>query len=155
MIAPARDIDRIMAVMAAGFDPVFGEAWTRAQVESALLAGNCHYRLAAADGREPALDEPAAAFYLSRHGYGEEELLLIAVDPAHRRRGIARSLIAHLAGEARGRGAERLLLEVRQGNGAEALYRAIGFEQIGTRSNYYRGPDGGRLDANTLALTLD
>ena len=30
---PPDDIDRIMAIMAAAFDPHYGEAWTRRQVE--------------------------------------------------------------------------------------------------------------------------
>ena len=42
MTAPLDDLDRLRAVMTAAFDPAFGEAWTRRQVEDALLIGNCH-----------------------------------------------------------------------------------------------------------------
>ena len=45
MIAPGDDIDRLMAVMQAAFAPEYGEAWTRRQVEDALLMGNCFYGL--------------------------------------------------------------------------------------------------------------
>ena len=51
MSAAGDDIDRIMAVMAAAFDPAFGEAWNRRQLEDALLVGNCHYLLIASDTR--------------------------------------------------------------------------------------------------------
>ena len=149
------DLDRIMAVMQAAFDPAFGEAWTRRQVEDALLIGNCHYRLIGADGGVPPDGEPAAGFSLSRHGFGEEELLLFAVSPEFRMRGIGRRLLEGFADDARKRGAERLLLEMRRGNPAEILYRQFGFEPVGERPNYYRSADGTRIDAITFACTLD
>ena len=65
-MVPTDDLDRIMAVMAAAFDPVFGEAWNRRQVEDALIMGNCHYGLAPATG-------DCAGFYLSRFAFDEEE----------------------------------------------------------------------------------
>lgn len=144
---PADHLDQIMAVMAAAFDPAFGEAWNRRQVEDALLLGNCHYGLAMAGA-------DCAGFYLARNGFGEVELLLLAVDPLHRRRGYARQLLEDLAVFARDREAERLLLEMRDGNPAEYLYRQFGFEPIGARKNYYQMPDGSRGDAITFAKTL-
>lgn len=148
------DIDRIMAVMQTAFDPEYGEAWNRRQVEDALLLGNCHYLLAGDDGEAPAGDAAAsdvAGFTLSRHGFGEEELLLFAVAPSFRRRGIGRRLLERFAAAAQGRGARRLLLEMRRGNEAEALYLAHGFRQIGLRPNYYRTLSGPRIDAITFA----
>ena len=147
MTVPGDDIDRIMAVMQAAFDPLFGEAWTRRQVEDALLVGNCHYGLAMAEGT-------CAGFYMSRIGVDEEELLLIAVDPRFRRRGIAARLLVDLAGAARERGAQRLLLEMRRDNPAAELYRQFGFVPIGERKNYYRRADGTRADAITFACEL-
>lgn len=155
MIAPIDDIDRLMAVMATGFDPAFGEAWNRRQVEDALLVGNCTYGLAATHGGTPAADEPAAGFYLARAGYEESELLLIAVDPAHRGKGIGGALLARFAAEARAAGALRLLLEMRRGNPAEGLYLRFGFAPIGARPHYYRTPGGERLDAVTFACSCE
>jgi [ribosomal protein S18]-alanine N-acetyltransferase len=152
MIAPADDLDRIMAVMQAAFDPAFGEAWTRRQVEDALLAGHCHYQLIAPDGGSVAAGAPAAGFCLSRHGFEEEELLLFAVDPRWRRRGLGRALLERFASTALRRGARRLLLEMRDGNPAERLYRQHGFVPIGRRRNYYRGPGGALFDAVTFAF---
>ena len=58
------DLDRIMAVMEAAFDPAFGEAWSRRQVSDALVMPNTHYLLAGADGAPAREDEPAAGFAL-------------------------------------------------------------------------------------------
>lgn len=151
MIAPGDDIDRIMAVMASAFAPEFGEAWSRRQVEDALLIGNCHYGLIAQDGSEPVAGEAAAGFFLSRHGVEEEELLLLGVTPAARRRGLGAKLLKRFSVTARARGARRLLLEMRCGNPAEALYLAFGFVPVGERRNYYRATDGERFDAVTFA----
>jgi ribosomal-protein-alanine N-acetyltransferase len=154
MIPPADDLDRLMTVMARAFDPIYGEAWTRRQVEDALLIGNCHYQLIDAEGHDPAPGMPAAGFFLSRTGFDEEELLLFAVDPACRRRGLGHTLLCRLVEAARARGARRLLLEMRRGNPAESLYRAFGFQPIGERPNYYRTREGQSIDAITFALDM-
>jgi ribosomal-protein-alanine N-acetyltransferase len=147
MTAPNDDIDRIMAVMQTAFDPTFGEAWNRRQVEDALLIGNCYYRVA------EVLGEPAG-FTLTRHGFEEEELLLIAVSPGFRRRGIGERLLNDCKQDARARGARQLFLEMRSNNPAEQLYRQNGFVQIGSRKNYYRTASGDRLDAMTFSCEL-
>lgn len=154
MTPPVDDLDRLMAVMTAAFDPAFGEAWTRRQVEDSLIIGNSHYLLVDSNGAHPAPDYPAAGFSLSRTGFEEEELLLFAVDPLARRQGLGRRMLAELAIAARARGARRLLLEMRQGNPAEALYRRFGFVPIGQRSNYYKMLNGERVDAITFAVDL-
>ncbi|HET8959951.1 ribosomal protein S18-alanine N-acetyltransferase [Nocardioides sp.] len=70
------------------------------------------------------------------------ELQRIAVAIAHRRTGVATSLLEEAADLARAEGADRLLLEVREDNaGAIAFYRARGFVEIDRRPRYYR--DGG------------
>ena len=155
MRTPSEDIDRIMAVMAVAFEPGYGEAWTRRQVEDALLLGNCHYQLIDAQGGHPEPGDSAAGFSLSRHSLDEEELLLFAVHPAHRREGLGRRMLIELAAAARARGARRLLLEMRRGNPAESLYRAFGFHPIGERPNYYRAAGGERIDAITFACPLE
>lgn len=69
---------------------------------------------------------------------GQVQILKVATVPAMRRCGIARSLLARIASDARDLGAKRCSLEVRASNeSAQALYRALGFESIGTRPRYY------------------
>lgn len=147
--------------MATAFDPEYGEAWTRRQVEDALLLGNCHYLLADPSGEElttgapgDPLDSqspPIAGFILSRGGYGEEELLLFGVTPEYRGKGVGSRLLHRFAEAARERGATRLLLEMRRGNPAESLYLRHGFVAVGLRKNYYCTRSGPRLDAITFS----
>lgn len=64
----------------------------------------------------------------------------IAVVPGHEGRGIGSALLTGLVEEARLRGAEDVLLEVRADNPrAQALYLRFGFEQIHIRKGYYPG----------------
>lgn len=145
------DLDRIMAVMEVAFDPAHGEAWTRPQVEDALILPNTHYLLAGPDGRAPGESEAAVGFVLSRGAADEEELLLIAVDPRHQGRGIGAALLTRFIAEAGARGAARLFLEMREGNPAESLYRRHGFASVGRRRAYYRRGADAPLDAITFA----
>lgn len=149
------DIDKIMAVMNAAFDPVYGEAWNRRQVEDSLRFNHTHYSLVDRNGAFPEQNEPAAGFWLSRTGFGEEELLLLAVSPDHRKNGLGHILLKSFASGAKSRGAERILLEMRRGNPAESLYRSFGFLPIGERKDYYRTTSGLRLDAITFASELN
>lgn len=148
------DLDRIMAVMTAAFDPEFGEAWTRRQVGDSLIMPNTHYLLAGPDGGAPGADEPAVGFVLSRGAAGEEELLLIAVDPEFREKGVGTALIKRFIDACLQRGTERLFLEMRDGNPAERLYSAMGFVPVGRRKQYYRAARNGPLDAITYARDL-
>lgn len=143
----AADLDEVMLSMAEAFDPAFGEAWTRAQCEGMFTHPGVWLALAR-EGGAP------AGFALARAIIDEVELLLIAVRPALRRRGIGRLLLDRAIEAARSGGARRLHLEMRGGNSAESLYLDAGFERVGMRRNYYRGRNGERFDALTLALKL-
>jgi ribosomal-protein-alanine N-acetyltransferase len=147
------DIDRIMAVMESAFDPAFGEAWTRRQVSDALILPNTYYLLTNAEGDAPQDGQAAAGFVLSRGALDEEELLLIAVHPEHRGRGLGAALLKRFIAAAQARGAARLFLEMRDGNPADSLYRRAGFRPVGRRRSYYRGAAKGPLDAITYART--
>lgn len=148
------DLDRIMEVMAAAFEPEYGEAWNRAQVEGALLAGNCHALLLGANGDSPVDGEEAVGFTLSRTTLDEEELLLFAVSPEYRRRGLGAKMLERLFSNCRTRGIVHVHLEMRRGNPAERLYRTYGFEPVGERPNYYRTSSGLRIDAISFRCNL-
>jgi ribosomal-protein-alanine N-acetyltransferase len=94
---------------------------------------------------------PPVGYASFRRGFGEAELLRLAVAPGERRRGIARALAAAGFGRLREEGFETCHLEVRMDNmGAIALYEALGFERAGLRRGYYR--DG--TDALLLSRPL-
>ena len=148
-------LDAIMHVMNQAFDPAYGEAWNRRQVADALLLPHTHSVLTGVEaGRPLRSPEEAAGFALLRHAAEEEELLLLAVSPQYRRRGIARRLLEMAMDQARARGTTHLFLEMRDGNPAERLYRSFGFEQIGRRPGYYRSAAEGPIDAVTFAKSL-
>ena len=148
------DVDRIMSVMGQAFDPHWGEAWNRRQIEDALALPSTGYVLAGRDGDWPEAYEDAVAFALTRRAFDETELLLIAVTPAARGRGIGRLVLERVIAAAREHGSAKVFLEMRHNNPAEQLYRGFGFEPVGRRPAYYRLADGTRLDALTFALAL-
>ena len=148
------DLDHIMTVMEAAFDPRWGEAWSHRQVADLLTLPSTHYRLVDRDGG-PLTDGGApAGFILTRHAADQEELLLVAVRPECRGRGIGRRLLELFKNDARLRGAAHVFLEMRHNNPAAALYRTAGFVPLGRRPDYYRLKDGGRLDAITYGCNL-
>ncbi|MFA6219253.1 MAG: GNAT family N-acetyltransferase [Erythrobacter sp.] len=148
------ELDQLMAVMEAAFDPQWREAWTRSQVASSLALPHTYALLVDQSG-EPLEDGGVAAgFVLARRAPGEEELLLIGVRPEARRRGVGRRLLEFFFDTARSNGADSVFLEMRSNNPAASLYRACGFEPIGRRSAYYRTIDGASLDAITFGKKL-
>lgn len=70
--------------------------------------------------------------------FDEAHMTNIAVDPEHRKQGIARKMILHLMKTALDKGAERMTLEVRENNhNAQRLYASLDFAYAGTRKHYY------------------
>ncbi|MDR2016675.1 MAG: ribosomal protein S18-alanine N-acetyltransferase [Burkholderiales bacterium] len=88
-------------------------------------------------------------------GYGvlkilwrEAELLNLSIAKSWQRQGLGRFLVATLLQSALRYGAAQVFLEVRESNTeAQALYRQMGFDIIGSRKAYYACPDGSREDA--------
>jgi ribosomal-protein-alanine N-acetyltransferase len=94
--------------------------------------------------------QPGAGLVLARAAAGEAEILTLAVLPASRRRGLGAALLAGAMQGAVARGAGAMFLEVAVGNAAAlALYRSLGFAEVGRRRRYYA--DG----ADALVLRRD
>ncbi|WP_379551164.1 GNAT family N-acetyltransferase [Qipengyuania sp. DGS5-3] len=148
------NIDRAMAIMETAFDPQWGEAWNRRQLEASLAVPGTHLLLANQAGGIAELDEEAVGFTLSRSVAGEEELLLIAVVPEYRNRGIGSSILSLFLKQATSRGIGVIFLEMRANNTAKSLYKKYGFVPIGRRKDYYKTAEGSRLDAITFSLTI-
>lgn len=83
---------------------------------------------------------------------GEDaHIVSIAVDPAWRQRGLAEWLMLELIATAWGQGAALVTLEMRASNSAAgALYRKLGFEEVGRRKRYYRD-----TNEDAILFTLD
>ncbi|MGQ0813545.1 MAG: ribosomal protein S18-alanine N-acetyltransferase [Gemmatimonadota bacterium] len=80
------------------------------------------------------------------------ELGNVAVAQERRGHGIGRQLVEAVLARASERGVREIFLEVRKSNaGAQNLYRAFGFSEIGKRRNYYLEP---AEDALVMRLDL-
>jgi ribosomal-protein-alanine N-acetyltransferase len=138
------DVDRIMRE---AFDPRFGEAWSAGQCAGVMALPGVRLTVASIDGLP-------AGFTILRTILEEAELLLLAVRPALRRRGIGRALLRAAITDCASNDVTKLHLEVRAGNEAIVLYSAAGFTKIGERRGYYRGKTGKMFDALTFQKTL-
>ncbi len=145
--ADIADLEAVMRVMDDSFDQRFGEAWTAPQCAGLLPMPGVWLTLA----RD---ERGAIGFALARAVAAEAELLLLAVRRGAQRRGVGKLLLERFTADAKKRGAERLHLEVREGNHAVKLYENAGFALVGRRRNYYGGHDGRCYDALTLAKIL-
>ena len=71
----------------------------------------------------------------------EGQITNVATHPAHRRRGLADTLLEALLAEARRLGLATLSLEVRESNiAAISLYEKHGFSVVGKRNHFYQNP---------------
>jgi ribosomal-protein-alanine N-acetyltransferase len=146
--ATVDDVPAMTALMQRAFDPRFGEAWSGTQLYGTLALPGAAAEVAVADGR-------LCGFTLVRRAADEVELLLIAVDPAERRRGVGRQLLDRAIGSSRCGGLRNIHLEVRACNAAATgLYLRAGFIAIGRRAAYYHGSNSERFDAITMSLAL-
>jgi len=143
----ADQLEAIMAIMRASFSDQYGEAWTEEQCASTFPLPHYEWRLARRN-------DVAVGFMLIRSVMTESELMLLAVVPAQRERGVGTALITSWVASCTERGVDELHLEVRSGNPAIQLYQSRGFVTVSTRANYYPVRDGVRHDALTMKKSL-
>lgn len=97
---------------------------------------------------------PLDGFIILSAAADQAEILTIATDPSHRRRGIARSLLEIAETELVDNGVDTLFLEVAEDNkSAIKFYKSAGFEPIGRRPAYYKR-EIGRVAAITYRKRL-
>lgn len=146
-ILDARPADA--AALAALHRIAFRHGWSEAEFERLLSDRVAVAHVARANGGRGAV----IGFVLSHCIDFEAEILLVALAPAERGRGIASKLMARHLGRLAASGVKRIFLEVDEGNvAAQKLYARLGFVEVGRRGGYYRKPGGA---AAALVLSRD
>jgi [ribosomal protein S18]-alanine N-acetyltransferase len=131
-VADAERCAELEALLFPGDDP-----WPTAAFVRELAAKHNHYVAAriGADGGDTLVGYGGIS-RLGRTPPFEYEVHTIGVDPGYQGRGIGRRLLGELLNVA---GDAVVHLEVRTDNAAAiALYRSVGFTQVGLRRRYYR-----------------
>jgi ribosomal-protein-alanine N-acetyltransferase len=135
----AEDLTRVVEIEKDGFR----HPWSRELLERELSHAWSTVLLAVEDrpASRQTLGEPVetvVGFIVFWLVHDEVHVLNIATAREERRRGIGRALMEEAAEAGRRRGATLATLEVRRSNlAAIALYRALGYRQVGVRPNYY------------------
>ncbi len=126
------DVGRIVDIERDGFL----HPWSRELIERELGHSWSRILLACdADGRG---EERVLGYIVFWIVHDEVHVLNVATALEARRRGIGRALMDAAEDEGRAHGARLSTLEVRRSNvAAIALYREIGYRQVGVRPNYY------------------
>jgi ribosomal-protein-alanine N-acetyltransferase len=133
------DLPRVVEIEKDGFR----HPWSRDLLERELSHAWSTVLLAVEDrpaASQPGIEsmEAVVGFIVFWLVHDEVHVLNIATAREERRRGIGRALMEEAAEAGRRRGATLATLEVRRSNAAAiALYRALGYRQVGVRPNYY------------------
>lgn len=143
------DLPQVDAIEAQAFPSPRSAAFYRQEITQNAYA---NYRVIHA---VPNPTTGTAALVVAYGGYwlmGEDaHIVSIAVDPTWRQRGLAEWLMLELIATAWGQGATLVTLEMRASNrAAEALYRKLGFQEVGRRKRYYRD-----TNEDAILFTLD
>jgi ribosomal-protein-alanine N-acetyltransferase len=94
-------------------------------------------------------------FAIMRYLEDTAHLNLLAVLPAHRRRGVARALLRWLEETALTAGTYLITLEVRAGNEcARSFYSRVGYQELGAIPGYYQGMEAAIRMRRDLRLTI-
>ena len=98
--------------------------------------------------------EKIFAYGILSFGAGEAHIMNFCVSPAEQHKGYGQKLMGQLIEIARENRTTTMFLEVRPSNpGAIRLYSKLGFNEIGTRKDYYPAKNG-REDALMLGMDL-
>jgi ribosomal-protein-alanine N-acetyltransferase len=137
----------------------FSAPWTSKMLE-AELTGNQFAHFLVATVQLPA--DPGRRRIVGYHCFWivfeELRLMNLAVQESMRRRGVGRSLAINAIGLGLAQGATRAVLEVRASNeGAQSLYRGLGFVPISIRRRYYSNPveDAVLMEMSPLVMSSD
>jgi ribosomal-protein-alanine N-acetyltransferase len=95
-------------------------------------------------------------FAILKYEEDEAHLLLLAVHPVHRRKGVASAMLAWLETTLRVAGITHMQLETRVHNAdAVAFYRGHGFHEAGLHEGYYEGVEDALRMRKNLSRAAD
>lgn len=150
--ADVSDMRAVAAMHAASFS----RGWSAHEIERLAARPGTSIYIARSEGG--GREAPLGFVILSRDGAGPEaeaEIVSVGVPPRARRKGVGEQLMRHAVRECQTDRLGRLVLEVDETNrGAVALYRRLGFREVGARESYYRKGDGPPARALVMALDL-
>ena len=122
------DVDAVHAIEEA----TFPTPWSRQSFVEEMTGNKCARYLVAVDG------ERIIAFAGAWCIFEEGHITNIAVEAAHRGRGVGRGITRALMQYAANLGVQYLTLEVRKSNlVAQSMYKSLGFIELGVRKRYY------------------
>ena len=136
LLAPmlAGDLDAVLAIE----HKSFSTPWTDTMFLSELRQGPSSQLLVARLEKRPTT---IVGYVGYRAVLDEMHVMIVAVAPAWRRRGIAQRMLSEAMQQARQADCARAILEVRASNvGAQQLYYRLGFAPVGVRPKYYQRP---------------
>ena len=146
------DIEAYLGDAAALHGAIFDKPWSRDALRDLLLMSGTDGAVILSGAREPEF----AGFVLFQCIGDLAEILTLAVAPDHRGRGLGRTLVQQVFARARETGAEKVMLEVQDGNlPAVQLYESLGMTAFDRRRNYYKAADGSHADAILIQLFFD
>ena len=143
-LATFNDATRIGAMSRDLIEHGLGWRWTPSSIRRAIRNPSTNVAVAPGDGG-------IAGFAVMEYKDDEAHLILLGVDPAYRRRGIARALLAWHEAAALTAGIGAVYVEARANNAeTRAFYGAVGYREIAFVRGYYHGVE----DAVRLAKDL-
>ena len=123
------DLPRVMEIERAAFSHPWSEELVRREL------GHEFSTVLLAEGGAKGTVQGFAVVWLV---HDELHVLNVAVAPEARRQGVARAILDRVEAQGREQGARVAMLEVRRGNApAIALYRSLGYREVGVRPRYY------------------
>jgi GNAT superfamily N-acetyltransferase len=147
--------DAVESGASVGFLPPLGEAEAAAYWDSvsAALGDGSRVVLAALDPELGLVGAGQLDLAMRANARHRAEVSKVMVHRRARRRGVGRALMLALEAHARGLGRSTLVLDTRQGDPSEELYRGVGWTFAGAIPRYARSATGG-LDATALYFKL-
>jgi acetyltransferase len=148
-------LDAVESGASIGFLPPLGDDEARsywATVSMGLREGS-RVVLAARDGELGLVGSAQLELGMRANATHRAEVTKVMVHRRARRRGVGRALMLALEAHARRLGRTTLILDTRQGDPSEVLYRAVGWTFAGAIPRYARSATG-TLDATALYYKL-